>query len=195
MLQWLAGDLSGLVGAVIQNLTITISLLAVYYSLCDILLLAMIFWYRKQRRENPEKYIEYDGRKARIANGEEEEDDLAENGENTPLLEGKKRLPKPNEDAPISEKAAYYYQKNKTQVIAYSFAFVFIVSTGLIAWLTTPPTAEGTLPPQDEEEWNTVGQCIGWLSAALYLGSRIPQIMKNTRTKCQGLSLMMFAFS
>ncbi|KAG0328435.1 hypothetical protein BGZ99_005300 [Dissophora globulifera] len=37
---------------------------------------------------------------------------------------------------------------------------------------------------------------MGWGSAILYLGSRIPQIYKNWRLKsCEGLSVMMFVFS
>ncbi|KAG0356559.1 hypothetical protein BGZ54_000694, partial [Gamsiella multidivaricata] len=37
---------------------------------------------------------------------------------------------------------------------------------------------------------------LGWGSAVLYLGSRIPQIYKNWRLKsCEGLSVMMFVFS
>ncbi|KAF9092209.1 hypothetical protein BGX29_010568 [Mortierella sp. GBA35] len=37
---------------------------------------------------------------------------------------------------------------------------------------------------------------LGWGSAILYLGSRIPQIYKNWRMKsCEGLSIMMFVFS
>ncbi|KAF9973029.1 hypothetical protein BGZ73_003760 [Actinomortierella ambigua] len=41
-----------------------------------------------------------------------------------------------------------------------------------------------------------VALLMGWGSAILYLGSRIPQIYKNWRLKsCEGLSLMMFMFS
>ncbi|KAF9207818.1 hypothetical protein BGZ49_010483 [Haplosporangium sp. Z 27] len=37
---------------------------------------------------------------------------------------------------------------------------------------------------------------LGWGSAVLYLGSRIPQIYKNWRLKsCEGLSILMFVFS
>lgn len=37
---------------------------------------------------------------------------------------------------------------------------------------------------------------MGWGSAVLYLGSRVPQIYKNWRLKsCEGLSLVMFVFS
>ncbi|KAF9346124.1 hypothetical protein BGX26_002393 [Mortierella sp. AD094] len=53
-------------------------------------------------------------------------------------------------------------------------------------------------PPGDEktafELWLPL--LLGWGSAVLYLGSRIPQIYKNWRLKsCEGLSAMMFLFS
>ncbi|KAF9190682.1 hypothetical protein BGZ51_008324 [Haplosporangium sp. Z 767] len=42
----------------------------------------------------------------------------------------------------------------------------------------------------------TTALLLGWGGAALYLGSRIPQIYKNWRLRsCEGLSLMMFIFS
>ncbi|KAF9575541.1 hypothetical protein BGW38_008210, partial [Lunasporangiospora selenospora] len=46
----------------------------------------------------------------------------------------------------------------------------------------------------DPNAW--VSFLLGWGSAVLYLGSRIPQIYKNWRLKsCEGLSVMMFVFS
>ncbi|PVV03037.1 hypothetical protein BB560_002511, partial [Smittium megazygosporum] len=47
--------------------------------------------------------------------------------------------------------------------------------------------------PLELEFWP---QVFGYISAILYSGSRIPQIMKNYRQKsCEGLSLMMFVFT
>ncbi|KAI5481205.1 Cystinosin/ERS1p repeat protein [Pseudohyphozyma bogoriensis] len=45
------------------------------------------------------------------------------------------------------------------------------------------------------EVWDDKAQFVGWCSAFLYLGSRLPQIAKNMETKCEGLSLLMFAFA
>ncbi|KAG0058846.1 hypothetical protein BGZ89_000919 [Linnemannia elongata] len=46
----------------------------------------------------------------------------------------------------------------------------------------------------DDSGW--LALFFGWGSAALYLGSRIPQLYKNWRLKsCEGLSIMMFLFS
>ncbi|KAF9409955.1 hypothetical protein BGZ76_005585, partial [Entomortierella beljakovae] len=44
------------------------------------------------------------------------------------------------------------------------------------------------------EEW--IGVALGWGSAILYLGSRLPQIYKNWKVQsCEGLSILMFVFS
>lgn len=46
-----------------------------------------------------------------------------------------------------------------------------------------------------KEVWDTKAQVFGWISCFMYLGSRIPQIQKNTETKCEGLSMMMFSMA
>ncbi|KAI9022972.1 PQ loop repeat-domain-containing protein [Phycomyces nitens] len=48
----------------------------------------------------------------------------------------------------------------------------------------------------DYEKLHLVPQLLGWASAVLYCGSRIPQIMQNFRNESvDGLSLTMFVFS
>ncbi|KDN45345.1 hypothetical protein RSAG8_04932, partial [Rhizoctonia solani AG-8 WAC10335] len=51
------------------------------------------------------------------------------------------------------------------------------------------------VPPREDEvvEWRS--QVLGYASAILYIGSRIPQILKNRETKCEGLSLALFMFT
>ncbi|KAG0234121.1 hypothetical protein BGW42_006861 [Actinomortierella wolfii] len=69
-----------------------------------------------------------------------------------------------------------------------------------------PPPRSPTSPDDDDEGFmtalssgdhdDTLALLLGWGSAILYLGSRIPQIYKNWRLKsCEGLSIMMFMFS
>ncbi|KAF9564710.1 hypothetical protein EC968_004431 [Mortierella alpina] len=49
---------------------------------------------------------------------------------------------------------------------------------------------------RENEGGLTTALLLGWSSAALYLGSRVPQIYKNWRLRsCEGLSLLMFVFS
>ncbi|CAG8626291.1 14381_t:CDS:2, partial [Funneliformis mosseae] len=47
-----------------------------------------------------------------------------------------------------------------------------------------------------KEQMELLPQMFGWISAFLYLGSRIPQILQNYKSKStEGLSLAMFCFS
>ncbi|KAF9514240.1 hypothetical protein BS47DRAFT_1485213 [Hydnum rufescens UP504] len=57
------------------------------------------------------------------------------------------------------------------------------------------PSSGDTSPERPEVVFEWRSQLMGWASALLYLGSRIPQIMKNIQTKCEGLSLALFLFA
>jgi hypothetical protein len=47
--------------------------------------------------------------------------------------------------------------------------------------------------PEEEIEFDTISQVMGWSSAILYIGSRIPQLVKNWENKStDGLSIGMF---
>ncbi|KAG0364104.1 hypothetical protein BGX24_004770 [Mortierella sp. AD032] len=70
--------------------------------------------------------------------------------------------------------------------------------------LPPSPNPPSTTPGSDLLAWEKgedasggmMALVFGWGSAALYLGSRIPQLYKNWRLKsCEGLSIMMFLFS
>lgn len=176
--QWLTGDLTGLAGALVQKLTPTISLLAVYYALCDILMLYLIYYYRMKRRKHPELF-DKGGTGSRII----------EAPERTPLIGN--GYSGDYEDASFVQKIRAWFRHNWISILAYTLAAIFITTTGIVAWIST---GKHKNLPREDEGWSTPGQAVGWISAALYLGSRIPQIMKNTETKCQGLSLMMFCF-
>ncbi|KNZ77501.1 hypothetical protein J132_05296, partial [Termitomyces sp. J132] len=52
---WLLGDLANLVGAIEGRLLLTIILLAVYYSVCDLTLLGQIYYYRWKRNRQLEE--------------------------------------------------------------------------------------------------------------------------------------------
>lgn len=160
----------------VQKLTPTISLLACYYALCDILMLYLIYYYRIKRRKYPELYDKGTGSR------------IIEASERSPLLGNGNGT---DEEASILVKARSCVRHNWISILAYTLAAIFITTTGVVAWIST---GKHENLPREDEAWSTSGQAVGWMSAFLYLGSRIPQIMKNTETKCQGLSLMMFCF-
>ena len=54
--QWLTGDITNLLGSIWQGLIPTVILVALYYTICDCILLFQVFYYRRKRRLHPELY-------------------------------------------------------------------------------------------------------------------------------------------
>jgi len=168
---WLLGDLCNLVGAVMAGLLPTMIILAVYYSVCDITLLFQIYYYRYT---HPVRLVvSVPG--VVVSN---------EAGEESPLLQNV------NQDG-----VSKAHPSLAKQIARYLLAFAFVIATGVVAWLASQQNTEkpDTGRFKDVIEWRS--QVIGWMSAVLYLGSRIPQIFKNFKTKCEGLSLALFMFA
>ncbi|KIY71245.1 PQ-loop-domain-containing protein [Cylindrobasidium torrendii FP15055 ss-10] len=169
---WLLGDLCNLVGAGLAGLLPTVIILAVYYTVCDVTLLVQVYYYR--------------GKAARKASNEG-----LRNGdsEETPLINGNSRA---QEETPI-----------RTIILRYVGAVLFICFVGIFAWGISSTAGsdggdEAEDSPQDEKmstklKWTV--QILGWSSALLYLGARIPQIAKNVHTRCEGLAPGLFFFA
>jgi uncharacterized protein with PQ loop repeat len=80
-----------------------------------------------------------------------------------------------------------------------SSAVIAVVVSGTVGFylshLYSPRTPHHT-PNDDEIIISTSGQIFGWGCAVLYLGSRIPQVVKNFRRQStEGLSLLFFLFA
>ena len=86
-------------------------------------------------------------------------------------------------------------------IIMYTLAALLVVATGVAAWWVAEHgygNHGSTKQPKSVPEpvgWRWDAQVAGWLSAVLYLSSRVPQIAKNRTTKCEGLSLALFVFA
>ncbi|MCJ1313194.1 hypothetical protein MMC25_006871 [Agyrium rufum] len=74
---WLLGDVFNILGAVLQGVIPTMTILAVYYTVADVVLLGQCLWYRGLRKEREEN-----GNKT---SGQARED--GEHNETTPLLD------------------------------------------------------------------------------------------------------------
>jgi len=167
VLTWLLGDLCSLVGAILANLLPTVIMLAAYYSICDITLLSQIYYYRWRYPEPSEP------------------SEPAGATEQTPLI---------REDQPDSasvEKRASL----GLSVLRYATALLFVFATGVAAWALDQRMHRGADRPQPGEVFEWKSQILGWASAVLFLSARIPQILKNVDSKCEGLSPALFLFS
>ncbi|KAL5524333.1 RTC2 [Sanghuangporus sanghuang] len=210
VLIWLAGDLCNFFGAIMAGLQATVIMLAIYYTFCDITLLGQIYYYRWKRirlirrisaptstpTPPPPQVILH-----------------SENGEQAPLLGSRSPSSVSSGKAPgTGDSEARGNETNEFWIatLRYALAMLFVIGVGMAAWFVGrrhhQGEGEGAGPypgsgggeagggrEKDVVEWK--GQVIGWTSAVLYLGSRIPQILKNFKTRCEGLSLALFLFS
>lgn len=66
--------------------------------------------------------------------------------------------------------------------LEYPLLFLFVLGAGVGAWYLTPED-DVSIPEKpgkgDEVELEWKSQTLGWISAVLYLGSRVPQIAHN----------------
>jgi uncharacterized protein with PQ loop repeat len=63
-------------------------------------------------------------------------------------------------------------------------------------WTPTPAPSSGSKQGEPEHETPLGASLLGYASAVLYLGARVPQIIKNQRERsCEGLSLLFFLLS
>src|SRR5277367_5119237 len=75
-----------------------------------------------------------------------------------------------------------------------------VVVSGILGFylsnLYRPSPPHDDNPDDSQIEISTLGQIFGWGCAVLYLGSRIPQVVKNFQRKStDGLSLLFFLFA
>lgn len=155
------------------------SYLGLYYVLCDLTLLAQVIYYREKRRRSP---------------------DLSSSGETTALLGSEES----------SEEKCHAKKMLESESFIGTLALLFVAFVGVFGWFITAPS-KGKVP---REIWENKAQIVGWISAILYLTSRFPressplgpksaanrstrqtEILKNTESKCEGLSLLFFFFA
>jgi len=162
---WLLGDITNLIGGLLGGLLPTVILLALYYTICDTTLLFQIYYYRRKRSRSAFR--------AHSSNLQDRETD--------PLLDGDE----------ITEGILPL----RVLAMRYLAALVFVITVGLVAWWITYDDKAGLAPPAlDEKKWWLI-QALGWTSALLFLGARVPQIVKNFHTRCEGLSPALFFFA
>ncbi|KAG8691237.1 hypothetical protein FRC11_005735, partial [Ceratobasidium sp. 423] len=185
---WLLGDIFNLAGGVMAGLIPTVIVVAVYYTICDVILLFQIYYYRWTHPVHPAAL--FLPRPPPPSN-----DPNYRSDEHSPLL----RDQSPNSSASARTVENYVHDTFLRRALRYALLFGFVIGTGVAAWainrLMHPTHGSEPVPPREDEviEWHS--QVLGYASAILYIGARIPQILKNRETKCEGLSLALFMFA
>ncbi|KAI8377408.1 PQ loop repeat-domain-containing protein [Radiomyces spectabilis] len=162
---WLAGDIFNLVGVILQDLLPTMFLLALWYTVADMgLIWQVLYYYRRSETMG---------------------DEVVFVSESAPLLGPDRRGPafKNNDEHHTSK-----HHGLTNAVAGFSIFLVTAVSCYMYYSIHSNADYDG-----DAKEFALLPQLFGWTSAVLYVGSRIPQIVKNWRNKStEGLSFGMF---
>jgi len=205
---WLAGDIFNVLGSVLQHVLPTMIILAVYYTFADIVLLGQVFFYRgftlkdevippppkptviRTTSVPTETTTLLHGNNH--GNGHPFDDNRDRRGSDwsnlspaVPMLTEQPITPPPR---PTRLKAILW---NTT-------AIAMVCAAGVVGWLLSRQHGEDKhrTPSADELHFDLWGQVFGWLCAALYLGSRIPQLLLNWRRKStEGVSILFFLFA
>ncbi|KXX76442.1 putative vacuolar amino acid transporter YPQ3 [Madurella mycetomatis] len=230
---WLLGDVFNILGAVLQGVLPTMIILAIYYTIADVVLLGQCFYYRgftlrddvpKPQPPKPKRNGDANGSTI-VVNGY-----LGEPNERTGLLgaasagavserspcsyhgaEDRERrgswshlspaVPFVSEDAEPSPPRA---PPTRLQAFAFnSLAILMVCAAGVVGWWLSRCYGQrddaGDRPEDSQDDplsFNLLGQIFGWLCAALYLGSRLPQLLLNWRRKStEGVSVLFFLFA
>lgn len=217
---WLAGDVFNILGAILQGVLPTMIILAVYYTLADIVLLGQCFYYRgftlsdnvplprpDRDRDHETRPLLHSGSATQPPSRDENERStsisqlqrhLSVDGTHlspvTPLIDA----PKPHDPPAIQNTKP----TSTLQAVVFNvFAILLVCAAGVFGWWIgahkshrhhhhTKDDATDTL------EFDTLGQIFGYLCAALYLGSRVPQLLLNYKRKStEGVSLLFFLFA
>ncbi|EGW32769.1 uncharacterized protein SPAPADRAFT_136546 [Spathaspora passalidarum NRRL Y-27907] len=168
---WFLGDVFNLIGAVWAGLLPEVIFLAVWFCIADFMMIASYFYYTYIYQKHHHK------KQRRRTNSTE--------GEERPLLHRRRSSTLTD----IALEPEYH-----SVFVRYVLPILFVLGCGIVGFYLGGSKANDDTP---SEEPIAVGpQIMGYCSAVLYLGARIPQIIQNYRRKSvYGLSLLFFLFS
>ncbi|EEQ38374.1 hypothetical protein CLUG_02500 [Clavispora lusitaniae ATCC 42720] len=168
---WFVGDLFNLIGALWAGLLSEVIFLAAWFCIADFLMIASFFYYSYV-------YPKHHNKKHHASQGSSETEPLVRRRRSSALTD-------------IAVEPQYHSIWSK-----FVLPIVFVIGAGCLGFVFSNPASgdQGDdAPPSDI----ALGpQIVGYLSALLYLGARIPQIIQNHRRRSvDGLSLLFFMFS
>lgn len=195
---WLAGDVFNVLGAVLQGVLPTMIILAVYYTLADIVLLWQCLAYGDGKNPDlihlsPANPLNEDVLETAMSN-EERHNRCRNQGNTTEDLESSTT----SIDSSISKSSSSQFQS----FLINTLMVTLVIASGVIGWYISyikESKHHSKHPGKHNPEeliFDPLAQIFGWLCAFFYLGSRIPQIVLNyERKSCDGISFMFFLFA
>ncbi|KAI5952767.1 hypothetical protein KGF54_003634 [Candida jiufengensis] len=190
---WFLGDFFNLIGAIWAGLLPEVIFLAIWFCIADFLMIFSYFYYTKIYKKKLHKKHHHHSHHHSHLEGEREFIDV---NETTPLTDSTstRRRRRSSTLTDIAMEPQYH-----SIFIKYILPIIFVVSCGVIGFLLSSSSMSDNQPVDDLPIENPIKlgpQIMGYCSAFLYLGARIPQILQNYKKKSVfGLSLLFFLFS
>lgn len=181
---WLFGDICNLIGAVWAHLLTPVILLAVWFLVIDGSLIVSYIYYT---------YVFPKRHKVIHVTVDETSELIPDVESGGPRRKSSVRSRRDSLSLLVLSSSHWSAYKK------YGLPLLFVSLAGIVGYIFSPKVTqapEGELPqlPTDDMEFGP--QFFGYLSAACYLGARIPQIIHNYHRKSvYGLSLLFFLFS
>lgn len=200
---WLAGDVFNVIGAILQHVLPTMIVLAIYYTLADIVLIIQWFFYNHQEEETIDpSHLSPATPLLQEAYHHHHHEDHHHLGTDYGAVQGQveSAISSEEEDSDSTESEAFE-PVPLWKIVVLNIILVFlVVLAGIVGWafsISGKQLEEPHIPEKDVPlQFNLPGQIFGWLCAVLYLGSRIPQLLLNFKRKsCEGISFLFFLFA
>ncbi|ODH51027.1 hypothetical protein GX48_02812 [Paracoccidioides brasiliensis] len=119
-----------------------------------------------------------------------------------PLLDPGKPTPTAASNTTAAPQAQPLQHTSTIQIVAFNiFSVALVCAAGVLGWYVSSGSSRSRrkdrLPSDSHSlKLDPLGQIFGYLCAALYLGSRIPQLLLNYKRKStEGVSLLFFLFA
>jgi len=213
---WLAGDIFNIIGSMLQGVLPTMIILAVYYTLADIVLLLQLFYYRgftlKDEVNKPTAPAQSDSERQPLLSAQSDDarqrasfsDEFRHHISRPEHLSPATPLHDATRDPPAikNNKPTSTLQK----VLFNTSAVLLVCASGALGWYISNKFSrhhhrhrrihKHSGSTSDPLEFDSLGQFFGYLCAIFYLGSRVPQLLLNYRRKStEGVSLLFFLFA
>jgi uncharacterized protein with PQ loop repeat len=227
---WLAGDVFNILGAVLQGVLPTMIILAVYYTLADLVLLCQCLYYRgfslsdelsapqSKRPDRGTAHIgEHEGvdrttepseRSALLTRDHDQANDRYRRPSLTSFrgrlssIDSTHLSPAMPLVVPEPRTSTTRRKSSAFQIFIFNtFAVALVCTAGVLGWYVSMRSSSSERGPSERKAHEALtldlwGQVFGYLCAALYLLSRIPQLLLNWRRKStEGISLLFFLFA
>ncbi|ODA81225.1 hypothetical protein RJ55_04189 [Drechmeria coniospora] len=197
---WLLGDVFNILGAVLQGVLPTMIILAVYYTIADIVLLCQCFYYRGFTwRDEPTTRPKP---APATVEGQDERTSLLPHGGERPRERRGSDWAALSPAVPhVSETSTRRAPPTAWQAAGWNLVVVVMVcGAGVLGWFLGERATAGHDGPDDggndRLEFNLLGQVFGYLCTVAYIASRLPQLILNWRRKTtEGLSMLFFLFA